>query len=542
MNAAWVFFCVTSLGVAGSGVAERLAPALRHDGYYYREPRQIQIQTQRFARPDVTLDAPHAHPTGGDPPVVGVVRNLPASYATHASTTGPQTVVFRSIGAWRVRLHLTLAHLSEDLSVNGADGRSIPFGSEFLGADADIWTPSVRGDTIALTFGPGSRFVVSEIAHMFPPRSMSTSCFTDVSCNAFPDRDPLSRSIAAMTFIRGTSVLRCTGGLINSTVADRLFLTANHCISTQAEAMSLELDWDVRTTSCSTATLLPTLTTNGATLLVTSASTDVTLLRLGSLPPNRALMGWDTTRPAAGTVMYRISHPATDDGNIYSQAFSTTILNETIGGCAGLTRPAYLYSVRSLGGATHGSSGSPVIVQGGYIVGQLRGGCGADPDDGCSSSTSVVDGSFAVSFLLLQPYLQPTTTSCSCTPNANTACALGGRFKITLTWKDVGANLSGVGSLVRYADNLPEVDPQFGPVSESVFISLYSFAPKSVEVLVRVLNGHGINDKYWVFVTGFTGAEYTVTIQDTRTCANWQRTVPSGATTVIKDFNAFPLP
>jgi hypothetical protein len=185
-----------------------------------------------------------------------------------------------------------------------------------------------------------------------------------------------------------------------------------------------------------------------------------------------------------------------------------------------------------------------VIIQGGFIVGQLLGLCGPDPQDGCGTTSKLVDGAIGQSYPQLQPFINPTQGSqCgSCTANSNTACALGGRFKITIAWNDSGAHLSGAGTVIKYADNLPSVDPTLGPVSESVFFSFYPFALKDVEALVRMINGHGINDKYWVFATGFTGAQYTVNVQDMNTCATWQRVIPASATSVVKDFTAFPLP
>src|ERR1051326_2114184 len=159
-----------------------------------------------------------------------------------------------------------------------------------------------------------------------PPRRPSRS---------FSDRDTVSRSIGAIEYVNGNGVFACTGGLINANVSDRLFLTANHCISNQAEATSLELTWDFRSSSCGSTTTLPTPKTNGGFLLVTSTTSDVTLLRLQSLPTNRYLMGWDTTRPASGTTLYRISHPLTASADAtYQQLYSTTTLNETVGVCS----------------------------------------------------------------------------------------------------------------------------------------------------------------------------------------------------------------
>ena len=182
----------------------------------------------------------------------------------------------------------------------------------------------------------------------------------------------------------------------------------------------------------------------------------------------------------------------------------------------------------------------------GYVVGQLYGQCGTNLPDECSFLNRQVDGAFASSYAVLKPYIRPaaiTPAPCSpCVPGPNTACMLGNRFKVTLAWKDSVINAQGNGSIIHYADNKPVIDPVHGPVSESSFWSMYSFNPDSIEALVRMIKGANINNHYWVFVTGFASAEYTVSVEDTQTCATWQKTTPSGSTTMTKDFTAFPFP
>ena len=177
-------------------------------------------------------------------------------------------------------------------------------------------------------------------------------------------------------------------------------------------------------------------------------------------------------------------------------------------------------------------------------MGQLLGRClPTGVTDPCSTLNQTVDGAFSGSFSVIGNVLNPGTSSCTaCVANANTACLLGGRFKATLTWHDFSANQSGVGSIIKYAENQPEVNSTYGPVSESVFFSMYPSAPKSIEAIIRMIKGVTINDKYWVFLSGFATAEYTVTIIDTQTCQTWTRTVTTGSTTTTKDFNAFSVP
>lgn len=132
----------------------------------------------------------------------------------------------------------------------------------------------------------------------------------------------------------------------------------------------------------------------------------------------------------------------------------------------------------------------------------------------------------------------PPTNCTACLPNANTACLLNDRFKVTMTWRDPSANLSGNGRIINYAENRPVTNPADGEVSEVSFWSMYPTDTSSVEALVRMIRG---SNSFWIFTTGFAAAEYTVTVQDTRTCATWQRTSPFGATEKIADYNALPF-
>lgn len=125
----------------------------------------------------------------------------------------------------------------------------------------------------------------------------------------------------------------------------------------------------------------------------------------------------------------------------------------------------------------------------------------------------------------------PPPSGCTaCVPNANTACMLGGRFKTTMTWRDIYAGLEGAGRLISIA----------GVGDDQTFWSMYPQAPNNIELVVRMVDGRGANGKFWTSAAAFAVAEYTVTIQDTRTCATWQRTVPAGSAEIVRDPNALP--
>lgn len=458
-----------------------------------------------------------------------------------------------------LRLHVAKFALPQGTNLwvwsDGSD--PIWFDTSLAGGAGDFWTPSVWADHINLAVSAPAGGYEIELDSVLEyvardsgeVKAQSTECLIDGPCPGTDILDVIAayrKAVAHLRYVKGGSSYICSGALVidsGSTYTPYL-LTANHCLSTQAEASSLEAYWDYIAPSCNAPDPDPSTVprTNASSLLATSPTTDVTLLRLSSIPNGRVFLGWTAEASAVpnGAVLHRLSHP---DG--VAQRYSVTRVDTSVGTCETKGRPSYIYStsINGGGGVAGGSSGAPVILAGGYIVGQLFGHCGPEPGNACNAGNNTVDGALSQSYPLLAPYLSPSTTCSACVPDANTACLLGNRFKVTIpTWNDSFSKLSGRGSVVRYAENVEEVHPQYGPLSASAFFSMYSFAPKSLEALVRMIKGQGINNKYWVFLTGFAGAEYTVRIEDTQTCAVWQRSVPTSATNVVKDFEAFAFP
>ena len=73
------------------------------------------------------------------------------------------------------------------------------------------------------------------------------ACNRDVACSS--EYLPMSPSVALMDFTKADgNGYTCTGTLMNDRSSDGIpyFLTAAHCISTQAEASSLATYWNVR--------------------------------------------------------------------------------------------------------------------------------------------------------------------------------------------------------------------------------------------------------------------------------------------------------
>ena len=74
----------------------------------------------------------------------------PGTYYMATETELVWTTSVRVESAWRLRLRLDDVRLPQDATmwVWGADGTPVGFGTELMGPDRTLWTPSVRGDTI----------------------------------------------------------------------------------------------------------------------------------------------------------------------------------------------------------------------------------------------------------------------------------------------------------------------------------------------------------------------------------------------------------
>jgi hypothetical protein len=429
-------------------------------------------------------------------------------------------------GAHRLRLHLSHVNLPDAAVLwvyGGSD--STAFGRELIDPAGGLWTPSAWGDTIHLEVevpnGAAASFDVDEVLELLdekfvsrtlkPAPSDTPSCLEDVMCVTSTPL-PLAnveRAVAHMEFVVPEGGAACTGGLLadSKSSGTPYFLTANHCISTQAEASSLQAYFDWTYASCVSTTIPPLSSvpkSNGSTLLVTKdvdSGSDVTLLRLNSLPPNRYFLGWNADRSAisVGTKLYRVSHPAPAGFGPQPQQYSTSVITQAGPRC-GLDTNNFIFSVNDIGGTYGGSSGSPAMLASAQVIGQLFGGCataGHDPQAGCDPAVLNVDGAFATSYPLLAPYLSPS--SAACTASATVACLVNNRFSVRIDWKTSGGQ-TGAGQAIKYTD------------ASALF---WFFGPDNIEVLLKVLNACSLSNTYWVFSAATTDVEYTIYVTDT---------------------------
>ncbi len=486
---------------------------------------------------------------GGEPKRNGFSRRLPrtirASLSAATATATPsfadggwtvrtvdQWLVWGTSiavdGAWRTRIKLDHVNLPPGTRfwVWAPGGEQTPFGLELLGGESELWSPSTEGELVYLEVAAplegveGDQtlgFQISEVLQLFSQQSPeSGECLIDATCVTTSTLDvigSLRNAIAQLQYVKNGNSYVCSGGLLNDTdtaTTIPYLLTANHCFSTQSVASTLEAFWDYRTTTCGGS--WPNLDTrpksNGSTLLASSVQSDFTLARLNSIPAGRSLLGWTTATVANGAKLHRVSHPFPDGVSVPApQAYSST-LNATSPSLTCSTdsdgRPLgnlskFIYSSMSDGGTYGGSSGSPVILAGGYVVGQLFGACGTN-NEGCNPAHYTVDGRFSATYPAIQQYLSPTAGG-PCVPGPDTACLLGSRFKVEVQWTDFS-------SVTRNA--------HVASAGTSDTALFYWTNPNNWELLIKGINACTLNNKFWIYFAAATNVGYRVTVTDTQ--------------------------
>ena len=261
------------------------------------------------------------------------------------------------------------------------------------------WTPDLGQDEVTLELelpaGVSASTVdlsVPRVSHIFESLSIPTeeelsakinesaSCHLDASCyEAYANQ---RNAVARMIFTSGGGTYVCTGTLLNDSQSSGTpyFLTANHCISQQAEASSLQTDWFYRAPACNSRTLSSSTTkrVNGAALLYASDSTDTTLLKLNDTPPAGAFFaGWDASPQSLGISVVGLHHPRGDllktSLGAVGGLSSCSAVSATQFQCSGST--GNYYRVNWTQGTTEGgSSGSALFKGGTHVIGTLYGG------------------------------------------------------------------------------------------------------------------------------------------------------------------------
>ena len=316
----------------------------------------------------------------------------------------------------------------------------------------DFWTPPFEGDGVIVEyFVPNQNelaedklpFRITEVAHIYRnPLKFGNEGMNDPAEYPCHNEVPaewsfVAKSVGQFQYVddEARQVYDCTGTLLSSLAGDfdPIFLTANHCVSSAAEAQSMIIYWFYNSGDYP-ALSFPSLPRSvGATLLNTKTSqeaSDFTLLRIrGAIPMKSGIVfsGWDPTPITSVTSVVGIHHP-----NGSHKRFSSGIINSAAGNFLG---------VRWNSGITErGSSGSGLWKGSGAnarLIGTLY-----DGSFGCINSQDNY-GKFSVTYPYIASNLQGGSDDAYDAGSGN----------------DLRANAVGIGQglisnlIVKYADS-----------------------------------------------------------------------------------------
>ena len=115
-----------------------------------------------------------------------------------------------------------------------------------------------------------------------------------------------------------------------------------------------------------------------------------------------------------------------------------------------------------------------------------------------------------------------------CAADDETFCFLNDRFRVRVEWLNFSSE-TGTGHVVDQ------------PVSDNSGV-FWFFDDGNWEMLVKVLDGCDINDRFWVFSAATTNVEYTLTVTDTQSGAEVSYTNPLGnAAAALTDTQALAV-
>lgn len=123
-----------------------------------------------------------------------------------------------------------------------------------------------------------------------------------------------------------------------------------------------------------------------------------------------------------------------------------------------------------------------------------------------------------------EPVASARIAASACT-SGPTLCMNGDRFVAEVAWRDFQGK-EGTGKAVSLTGDTGY---------------FWFFDPANVELVVKVLDGRGINGSYWVFYGALSSVQYTLKITDTVTGRVRTYQNPSGKLASASDTSAFPV-
>lgn len=236
-------------------------------------------------------------------------------------------------------------------------------------------TDLAPGDVVLSNAGAGYRNATESGGPGLFGAGVSGTCNVDVVCplgNPYPLE---KRAVAKIYYDEPDGTYLCTGTLMNDTYQDFVpyFLTANHCVNTQAAATSMSLIWNYESPTCGAHgnATMQDVQYGGATLLAHRADVDFSLVRLNSQPSSAfqvAYAGWYASTGVPGGSI-GIHHPSGWVKAITQNTHAPTTVNNCIGTGGGSTATHWRVGPYAQGTTEGGSSGSAIFIPAGDASG-----------------------------------------------------------------------------------------------------------------------------------------------------------------------------
>jgi hypothetical protein len=330
-----------------------------------------------------------------------------------------------------------------------------PYSGRGLYGDGDFWSDIVLADTVIVEYQPAGEggtgeppFRIAAVSHLLPgtlpelpapvpglaggaladpaglvnalpdppaaagPRAAAAPCHLDINC--FPEWSATARSVAHIIYEEDGSEFVCSGTVLNTRNPSGIpyFLTADHCVSNDTVARTVQAFFLYQTRECNgpPANRRDAVRTLGARYLAGSgvARGDFSLLQLNSVPPDTMFSGWSAEVLAMGAEAFGVHHPK-GDYKRFSHGRRGAIGPQLPG-----ANPEFYYTVRFDGGLIEGgSSGSGVFREPGVLVGALSSGPKTEtPEEACSIRPYPANyGRFSEMYPVLRRFLDPESGS-----------------------------------------------------------------------------------------------------------------------------------
>jgi PKD repeat protein len=120
--------------------------------------------------------------------------------------------------------------------------------------------------------------------------------------------------------------------------------------------------------------------------------------------------------------------------------------------------------------------------------------------------------------------LVTVTGSSACVPDSQTLCLNNARFRVRVAWSVPSQGTSGTGTAVPLT-------------SDTGYF--WFFSSSNVELVLKALDGRGVNNKFWVFYGALSDVQYTITVTDTVTGAVRTYSNQQGHLASVADVSAF---